>query len=109
MVAQPGQLDRHPVSVQRLRVTVDGRHVLAELRWWSGVAPCSVLDSVAVDRSDDAKTIVLTAIEGAGAQGVACIDIAQLTATIVDLGDLPAGHWTISAAGDAAPVEIDIS
>lgn len=104
----PGQLDPHPVNVQAIRASVDGRHVQVELRWWSGVAPCSVLDSVQVARSDGDRTIGLTVIQGAGARDVACIDIAQLTATVVDLGDLEPGSWTIRAAGDAAPVVVDI-
>lgn len=107
-VPQPGQLDPHPVNVQRIRTAVDGRHVQVELRWWSGVPPCSVLDSVTVAMADDTRTIALTVNEGAGGRGVACIDIAQLTGTIVDLGDLAPGQWTISAAGDAPPVSIEV-
>ena len=40
---------------------------------------------------------------------MACIDIAELKATVVDLGVLAAGSWTIAAEGDAPPVTIDIS
>jgi len=103
-----GQLDLHPVSVQGLRASVDGRDVKVELRWWSGVAPCSVLDSVTIERDEDAQTIRLTAVEGHGPQDVACIDIAQLTATIVDLGELAPGGWVISATGDAAPLTVEV-
>jgi hypothetical protein len=109
VVPIPGQLDPHPVNVQGIRATVDGRKVQVELRWWSGVAPCNVLDKVTVVQSDEDRTITLTAIEGHGAQDVVCIDIAQLTGTIVDLGELPAGSWTIQAAGDADPITVEVS
>ena len=103
-----GQRDPHPVNVQLVRAAADGRHVTVELRWWTGVAPCSVLDSVTVATDAAAHTVLLAAIEGSGAGDIACIDIAQLTATTVDLGELAAGSWTISATGDAAPVTLDL-
>lgn len=106
VVPQPGQRDPRPVNVQRIRVAATGRHVTVELRWWSGVAPCNVLDSIDVVR--DGTTVTMTAKEGSGAQNVACIDIAQLKATAVDLGELAAGSWTIAATGDAAPVTITL-
>jgi ethanolamine utilization microcompartment shell protein EutS len=72
------------------------------------VAPCSVLDSVTIATDPDAHTVTLTAIEGSSARDVACIDIAQLKATTVDLGELDAGSWTIIATGDAPQVTLDI-
>ena len=48
-------------------------------------------------------------IEGSGRGDVACIDIAELKATVVNLGVLAAGTWTISAAGDAPPVTLEVS
>lgn len=104
-----GLIDQHPVSVQLVRATADGDGVTAELRWWSGVAPCTALDSVQVDRDEDAKSIKLTVIEGSGRGDVACIDIAQLKATVVNLGKLAAGAWTISAEGDAPPISLEVS
>jgi hypothetical protein len=48
--------------------------------------------------------------QGASNLGVACIDIAQLKATIIDLGDLEPGSYTIgSTIGDAAPIQLTIS
>jgi len=105
----PGLIDQHPVRVQLVRATADGAGVSAELRWWSGVAPCNALDSVTIDRDDAARTIRLTVIEGSGRGDVACIDIAQLKATVVDLGVLAAGTWTISAEGDAPAVSLEVS
>lgn len=107
VVPQPGQRDLHPVSVVLVRAAVSGAHVSIELRWWSGVAPCSVLDSVQVQR--DGTTFTLTPMEGNSGQPVACEDIAQLKATVVDLGDLGAGTYTIKASGEAPAVFVTIS
>jgi hypothetical protein len=104
-----GLIDQHPVSVQLVRATADSKGVTAELRWWSGVAPCNALDSVQVDKDADAKTIKLTVIEGSGRGEMACIDLAQLKATVVDLGALAAGTWTISAQGDAPEISLEVS
>jgi hypothetical protein len=103
---QPGQKDLHPVSVVLARAAVDGHHVSIELRWWSGIAPCSVLDSVQVQR--DATTFTLTPMEGSSGQPVACEDIAQLKATVVDLGDLDSGTYTIKASGDAPATTVTV-
>ena len=107
VVPQPGQLDLHPASVVVIRAGIDGRDVTVELRWWSGVAPCTVLDSVKVER--DGGSIRLTPFEGSSARDVACDMIAQLKATIVDLGDLDSGTYTISASGDPPSVEVTVS
>jgi hypothetical protein len=107
VVPQPGQQNVHPVNVQLVRSSVDGHHVTVELRWWSGVAPCSVLDSVGVGHVDTTYTI--EADEGSSGQQVACIDIAQLKATVVDLGDLDPGAYTIKAEGDAPAITVTVS
>jgi hypothetical protein len=104
---QPGQKGLHPVSVVLARAAVDGHHVSIELRWWSGVAPCSVLDSVQVQR--DGATFTLTPMEGSSGRPVACEDIAQLKATVVDLGELDPGTYTIKASGDAPAITVTVS
>jgi hypothetical protein len=104
-----GLINQHPVNVQRVRAAVDDRGATAELRWWSGVPPCNALDSVRIDRDETARTIRLTVIEGSGRDEVACIDIAQLKATLVDLGKLAAGTWTISAEGDAPAIQLEVA
>jgi hypothetical protein len=109
VVPVAGRLNPHPVSVQLVRAVADGDGVLVELRWWSGIEPCYALDSVQIERDDAAKTIRLTVIEGTGPGDVACIDIAVLKATVVDLGELDAGTWTISGAGDAPAITVDVS
>jgi hypothetical protein len=108
VVARPGQLDPHLVAPVLLEASVDGRHVLVRVTWWSGVEPCNVLDSVKVDRSGAA--IVLSVFEGSSNRDAMCIEIAEQKATIVDLGELEPGQYTISAAGgDAKPVTVSIS
>lgn len=104
-----GLINQHNVSVQLVRAAADDQGVRAEVRWWSGVEPCTVLDSIKVDRDDAAKTIKLTVVEGSGPGDVACIDIAQLKAAVVDLGKLAPGTWTISAEGDAPPFQLAVS
>ena len=103
-----GLINQRPMNVQLVRAFLgdDGR-VTADLRWWSGVAPCNQLDRVEIRRDDAAKTIHLTVIEGSGQGDMMCIEIAELHATTVDLGQLPTGTWTISAEGEAPPVKID--
>ena len=102
----PGRLQLRPTPATSLAARiVDGR-VLARLTWWSGVAPCSVLDSVRVGRAD--RRIELAIIEGADRLDVACIEIAMLKTTEVDLGVLAPGDWVISAVGPAEPVTITV-
>lgn len=104
---QPGQKDPHPVAPIRLESSVDGRHALIKVSWYSGIEPCSVLDSVTVVRAGFG--IAITPLEGIGDPDAICIEIAVLKATIVDLGDLEPGTWRITTpTGDAAPIELTI-
>ena len=104
-----GLLNLHAVNVQLVRAVLnDDKSATADLRWWSGVAPCSQLDSVQVERDETAKTIRLKVVEGSGRGQVACIDIAQLTATRMQLGTLASGTWSISADGDAPLITLDV-
>jgi hypothetical protein len=105
---RPGQKDPHPVAPSKLEASVDGRRVLVKVSWYGGVEPCSVLDSVKVERSG--TDIGITPLEGTGDPGAMCIEIAVLKATIVDLGELDAGTYRITApSGDATPLEITVS
>jgi hypothetical protein len=104
----PGRANPHPVAPIKLEASVDGRHVLVKVTWYGGVDPCSVLDSVKVSRSGN--DIAITLFEGASNVNVACIDIALLKATIVDLGEPDPGTWRISSPGnDAPPIEVTIT
>lgn len=109
VIPRPGQHDPRPVGAASLEPAVTGHHVLVKVTWWSGVEPCNVLDSVTVERSGTNITIQL--IEGTGDATAICIEIAEQKATIVDLGELDPGTYTISAGGkgDATPVTITVS
>ncbi len=102
-------IDVRMMSVQLVRAVIEADgNALADLRWYSGVVPCNQLDRVEIKRDDAAKTIHLTVFEGSGGGDVMCIEIAELHATAVDLGVLPAGTWTISAEGDAPAIKLDV-
>jgi hypothetical protein len=97
----PGRQNPHPVMPTALQASVDGRHVLVQVSWYGGVEPCSVLDSVRVERS--ATEIAITPIEGSSDPTAICMEMALLKATIVDLGELAPGTWRISSPGSEAP------
>jgi len=109
VIPRPGQLNPHPVGAASLEPAVTGRHVLVKVTWWSGVEPCNVLDSVLVARSG--TDILIELVEGSGDANAICIEIAEQKATIVDLGELEPGTYTISAGGkgDAKPVTVTVS
>jgi hypothetical protein len=109
VIPRPGQLNPRPVGAASLEPAVTGHHVLVKVTWWSGVEPCNVLDSVLVDRSGTDITIQL--VEGASDANAICIEMAEQKSTIVDLGELEPGTYTISAGGkgDAAPVTVTVS
>jgi hypothetical protein len=98
---RPGQLDVHPVSAETLRADVDGRKVLVTIDWWSGVEPCTILDTIVVERGEGSFAITLR--EGRGPEDVACIAIAEQHRAFVDLGELEPGTYTISDATGGAP------
>jgi hypothetical protein len=108
VVPKPGQMDVHDVAVQQLSARVAGRHVVVNARWWSGVEPCNVLDSVGVKR--DRKAITIAVREGSSARDAMCIEIAMLKVAAIDLGDLEPGDYTITASqGDAAAITVTVS
>ena len=97
----------HAVGATKLDTATNGRDLAVRVSWWSGVAPCNVLAGVDVAR--DGTTFTLTVREGSAAPpDTACIEIAQYKATIVDLGELEPGSYTITAFGDAPPVTVTI-
>lgn len=102
-------INARPMNVQLVRALIEGDgSALADLRWWSGVAPCNQLERVEIDRDEAAKTVHLTVFEGSGQGDLMCIEIAELHATVVDLGALVSGTWTISAEGDAQAIKLDV-
>ena len=108
IVPRPGTINPHPVSVEKLEPAIDGRHVTVKATWTSGVEPCYVLDSVIVNQ--DGNAFAITVVEGSGEQDAICIEIAETKATIVDLGELEPGDYTIEATdSDIPPVTITVT
>jgi hypothetical protein len=101
LVPKPGQQNVHDVAVEQLTATVVGRRVVVTARWWSGVEPCSVLDSVAVTKNG--ATVTVAVREGSGNKDAACPDLAMLKATAIDLGDLVPGDYTVVVTQGPAP------
>jgi hypothetical protein len=107
VVPRPGTtVQTHDVGASHIAVALDGRRLYVRLAWVSGVEPCYTLDSVLLDR--DGTNLHLTIREGTTDPNAACIEIAQLKATIVDLGEMEPGTYTISAFGDADPVTVEV-
>jgi hypothetical protein len=88
----PGMDNVHPRGWDASSVSGDGTSVT--LTYYTGVAPCSMLDHVDVAYGTD--TITITLFEGSdpSANDVACIDIAMLASTTVHL-DQPLGDRQI--------------
>jgi hypothetical protein len=108
VIPKPGQLNPRPLPAATLEATVDGRRVLVKATWTSGVEPCNVLDSVVVDRAG--TDIAITIVEGTSDPNAMCIEIAMFKATIVDLGELEPGTYTISSpGGEAQPITVTVS
>jgi hypothetical protein len=108
VLPKPGQFDPHPVSIEDLSARVDGQRVVVTTTWWSGKEPCYVLDSTAI--KIDGRTITVSVREGSSARDVACIEIAVHKVTVLDLGELDPGTYTIVAdKGDAEPVEVTVN
>ncbi|MEW9554769.1 hypothetical protein [Nonomuraea sp. NPDC050783] len=76
-------LNVHKVRWDRARPVSKGRQV--RLTWWSGVAPCTVLDRVKV--KETRKKVTITLYEGTGpkAKNASCIMIAIQKTTTVKL------------------------
>ena len=88
----PGMADVHPIRFERAVVGDDDRTI--SIDFWSGVAPCSVLDHVDVSSSADAVTITLFEGHDPAAGPVACPAIAMQQRTLVTL-DQPLGDRRI--------------
>lgn len=79
----PGMEGVHPVEWDA--ASMDGTTV--EVSWWSGVAPCTVLDRVEVEETEDVVTITLFEGSEPSDEEVGCIMIAQRKRTIVELSE----------------------
>jgi hypothetical protein len=108
VVPKPGQLDVHPIAADSFSAGVDGRHVVLTITYTSGVEPCSILDTIVVQRGQGSFAITLR--EGHGPGNQVCIMIAKVMKTQVDLGQLDPGTYTISdATGGADPIQVIVS
>lgn len=108
VVPKPGQLDVHPIAADSFAAQVDGRHVLLTITYTSGVEPCSVLDTIVVQRGEGSFAITLRQGHGPGDQ--VCIMLARIMKTQVDLGELDPGTYAISDTMlGADPIQVVVS
>jgi hypothetical protein len=105
VVPKPGQLDVHPIAADSFAARVDGRHVVLTIAYTSGVEPCSVLDTIVVERGD--RSFAITLRQGHGPGNQVCIMIARVMHTQVDLGNLDSGTYTITdTMRGAEPIQV---
>jgi hypothetical protein len=103
----PGVIDPQPVTVESISAGIQDGRIVVRLDWTSGVEPCYSLAGVDVARDGD--TFILTVFEGTADPDAVCIEIAMLKATLVDLGEQPAGEYTIRTdPAGAEPVTITV-
>lgn len=107
--ARPGQLEVHEVQAESIVARLDGRRLIVAVTWWSGVEPCTILDTVVVASEPDGYSITLR--EGRGPEEVACIAVAEQHRTFIEFPDeLEPGTYTIrDGAGGAPAIEVVVS
>jgi hypothetical protein len=101
IVPKPGQLEVRSLPAQSMSASVDGRHAVVTVTFAIGVEPCSILDSVVVERGERSFAIALR--EGHGPGNEVCIMIAEIARTVVDLGALEPGTYAVSDTTGGAP------
>jgi len=108
VVPRPGQaINLHPVTAESLSARVDGSTIVVKATWWSGVEPCTIFDSIVVDKGEGTYTVTLR--EGSSPEEIACIAIAEQHVTEFDIPDVAAGTWKIvDSGGTAPPVEVTL-
>jgi hypothetical protein len=96
VVPRPGMADVRPIAFTAAAVRPDDRAV--DVRFWSGIEPCSVLDHV--DVAYGSATVTITLFQGSdpNAGMVACPDIAMLKQVTVTLDQNLAGRRIIDGA-----------
>ncbi len=108
VVPRPGQLDVHPIAADSLAAQVDGRHVILTITYTSGVEPCSVLDTIIVERGE--RSFAITLRQGHGPGNEVCIMIAKVMRTQVDLGELDPGTYTVTdTTRGADPIQVVVT
>lgn len=93
---EPGMADVRPIRFEHAVVGDDGRTVSVD--FWSGVAPCSVLDHVDVSYGDAAVTITLYEGHDPAAGQVACPAIAMQKRVVVTLDQTLDGRKIVDGA-----------
>lgn len=108
VVPKPGQaINVHPVAAESLSARVDGSTIVVKATWWSGVEPCTIFDSIVVDKGEGTYTVALR--EGSSPQEIACIAIAEQHVTEFEIPDVAAGTWKIvDSGGTAPPIEVTV-
>jgi hypothetical protein len=108
IIPKPGQaIDIHPVAAEQLAARVEGNKIIVKALWTSGVEPCTILDSIVVNKGEGTYTITLQ--EGSSPQEIACIAIAEQHVTEFEIPDVAPGTWTIKDSGGLAqPVEVTV-
>ena len=96
VVPRSGMANIRPIAFTSATVRSDDRTV--DVRFWSGIEPCSVLDHVDVAYGTDAVTITLFEGSDPGAGMVACPEIAMLKQVTVQLDQALAGRRIIDGA-----------
>lgn len=93
---RPGMAGVHPIGFERARPLGDGSTL--RVIFWGGVEPCSVLDSVEVEETDERVTITLYEGYDPDAGDVACVEIALKKAVDVTLSRPLGGRTLIDGA-----------
>lgn len=108
ILPKPGQaINIHAVPAESLAARVDGTTIHVQAVWTSGVEPCTILDSIVVDKGDGTYTVTLR--EGNSPQEIACIAIAEQHVTEFEIPNVAAGTWRIvDSGGVAAPVQVTV-
>jgi hypothetical protein len=108
VLPKPGQaINIHAVPADSLAARVDGTTIHVQVVWTSGVEPCTILDSIVVDKGEGTYTVTLR--EGSSPQEIACIAIAEQHVTEFEIPNVTAGTWQIlDSGGTAAPVEVTV-
>ena len=96
IVPRSGMANIRPIAFTSAAVRSDDRTV--DVRFWSGVEPCSVLDHVEVAYGTDAVTITLFEGSDPSAGMVACPEIAMLKQVTVQLDQALAGRRIVDGA-----------
>ena len=108
ILPKPGQaINIHAVAAESLAARVDGTTIHVRAVWTSGVEPCTILDSIVVDRGEGTYTVTLR--EGDSPQEIACVALAEQHVTEFEIPNVAAGTWQIvDSGGIAPPVEVTV-